>query len=156
MFQTSDDVSFFLDTKQIMWLLEHHVISTAQFETSFLLDSKTINDWNKSDLSVRVIAIGQALWFCVNVIARGIQGLAVTTLEINTIGIVIDSILVYYFWKNKPTDVGSTEVVKITMTLIEMILLEEDEAARTDLTSEPRLTSRPASPGISASSTFIS
>ena len=129
--QTSDDVSFFLDTKQILWLLKHHVISTTQFETSFLLDSKTINDRNKSDLSVRVIAISQALWFCVNVAARGIQGLAVTTLEINTIGIVVDSILVYYFWKNKPADVESTEVVKINITLSEMILLEEDEAART-------------------------
>ena len=95
--RTSDDVSFFLDTKQILWLLEHNVISTAQFETSFLLDSKVIDDRNKSDLPVRVIAVGQALWFCVNVVARGIQGLAVTTLEVNTVGIVIDSIFVYYF-----------------------------------------------------------
>ena len=130
MLQTSDNVSFFLDTKQILWLVEHHVISTAQFETSFLLDSRTIDDRNKSDLTIRVIAVGQALWFCINIVARGIQGLAVTTLEINTIGIVIDSILVYYFWKDKPAGVESTEVVKISMTLSEMILLEEDEEAR--------------------------
>ena len=131
MLQTSDDVRFFLDTKQILWLLEHHVISDPQFETSFLLDPKSINDRNKSDILVRVIAIGQALWFCINVVARGIQNLAVTTLEITTIGIIVDSILVYYFWKDKPADVESPEVVKITMTLNEMILLEEDEAART-------------------------
>ena len=129
--RTSDDVSFFLDTKHILWLLEHHVISTAKFETSFLLDSKIIDDRNKSDVFVRVIAVGQALWFCVNIVARGVQRLAVTTLEITTIGIIVDSILVYYFWKEKPANVESTEVVKIDMTLSEMILLEEDEAART-------------------------
>ena len=131
MLRTSDDVSFFLNTKHILWLLEHHVISTAQFETSFLLDSKTMDDRNKSDIFVGIIAVGQALWFCVNIIGRGVQGLVVTTLEVTTAGIIVDSILVYYFWKDKPANVESTDVVKINMTLSEMTLLEEDEAART-------------------------
>jgi hypothetical protein len=129
--RTSDDVSFFPDTKHIHWLLGHQVISTAQFEETFLLDSKAIDDRNKSDTSVRVIAVDQALWFCVNMIARGVQGLAVTTLEITTVGIIIDSVLVYYIWKDKPADVESTETFETTMTLNEIILLEEDEEART-------------------------
>jgi hypothetical protein len=129
--QTSDDVSFFLDTKHILWLLEHQVISTAEFEKSFILDSKTIDDRNKSDTFIRVIAVGQALWFCVNIVARGVQGLAVTTLEITAVGIIVDSILVYYFWKDKPADVESMEIVKVKMTLSEIILLEEDRAVRT-------------------------
>jgi hypothetical protein len=129
--RTSDDFSFFLNAKHIDWLLRHQVISTAQSEKSFLLESKTIDDRNKSDTFIRVIAVGQALWFCVNIIARGVQGLAVTTLEITTIGIIVDSILVYYFWKDKPADVKSMEEVNIRMTLNEMIQLEEDEAART-------------------------
>lgn len=127
--RTSDDVSFFLNTKHILWLLEHHVISPAQFETSFLLDSKTIDDRKKSDTFVRIIAVAQALWFCVNIVARGVQGLAVTTLEITTVGIIVDSILVYYFWKDKLASVESTKVVKINITLSEMILLEGDEVA---------------------------
>jgi len=80
---------------------------------------------------VRTLAVGRAMWFCVNTVARGVQGLAVTTLEITTVGIIIDSILVYYFWKDKPADVESTEVVEINMSLGEMLLLEEDEKART-------------------------
>ena len=131
MLRTKDDVSFFLNTKHIEWLLEHRVISTAEFEASFMLDLKTIDDRNKSDTFVRIIAVGQALWFCVNIVARGVQGLAVTTLEITTVGIIIDSLLVYYFWKDKPANVASTDVVKINITLGEMVLLEEDEAART-------------------------
>ncbi|PQE27611.1 Major facilitator superfamily domain general substrate transporter protein [Rutstroemia sp. NJR-2017a BBW] len=128
--RTSDNVQFFLDTKHILWLLKHQVISTAEFEKSFLLETKAIDDRNKSDTFVRVIAVGQALWFCVNIITRGVQGLAVTTLEITTIGIIIDSIVVYYIWKDKPADVESIEIVDINLTLNEMLLLEEDEAAR--------------------------
>lgn len=95
MLRTSDDVKFFLDTKHIHWMLENKVVSMNEFEQFFLLDSKTIDDRNKSDIFIRVIAVGQALWFCINIIARGVQGLPVTTLEITTIGIIIDSILVY-------------------------------------------------------------
>ena len=130
--QTSDGFRFFLDTKHIHWLLEHQAISMTQFEKDFLLDSKTIDDRNKSDVFVRIIAVGQALWFCINIIARGIRHLPVTTLEITTIGIIIDSILVYYFWKDKPADVKSMEIVGINRTISEMILLEENEAARTE------------------------
>ncbi|ERF77102.1 hypothetical protein EPUS_08669 [Endocarpon pusillum Z07020] len=129
--RTSDDVRFFLDEKQILWLLQRQAISTAQFEKSFLLDSKTISDRNNSDTFIRLIAVGQALWFCINIIARASQGLAVTTLEITVIGIIVDSILVYYFWKDKSADVESIEVISINITLGELILLEEDEAART-------------------------
>ena len=129
--RTSDDVRFFLDTKHVLWLLEHHVISTAEFETWFILESKTIDDRNKSDIFMRLIAVAQAIWFCVNIIARGVQGLAVMTLEVATVGIVIDSILVYYFWKDKPAGIESVEVIEVKMTLNEIILLEEDEVART-------------------------
>jgi len=128
--QTRDNVCFFLDTKHIHWLLDHQVISTAQFEETFLLESKAIDDRNKSDTFVRMIAAGQALWFCVDIIARGVQGLAITTLEISTVGIIIDSMLVYYIWKDKPADVESTEIYPTSLTLAEIMLLEEDEAVR--------------------------
>jgi hypothetical protein len=125
--RTRDGVQFFLNTKRIRWLLEHDVISTAEFEDKFVLESKAIDDRNKSDIVMRTIALAQAIWFCVNIIARGLQGLAVTTLEVTTVGIIVDSILVYYFWKDKPADVESAEVIEITMTLHEVVILQEDE-----------------------------
>lgn len=131
MLQTSDGIRFFLDTKHIHWLLEHEAISITQFEKDFLLGSKTIDDRNKSDIFIRIIAVGQALWFCINVIARGGQHLAISTLEMTTIGIIVNSVLVYYFWKDKPTDVQMMETVDIKMTLSEIIYLEENDAAQT-------------------------
>ena len=133
--RTSDNVCCFLDTNHIYWLLEHKAISQTQFEKRFLLDERDINDRNKSDIFVRVIAVGQAVWFCVNVIARGVQGLPVTTLEINTVAIVSNSILVYYIWRKKPASVESAEIINIGMTLGEIISLEEDEEARTRSTA---------------------
>lgn len=129
--RTSDNHRFFLDTKMIHWLLEHQAISTAQFEEHYLLDSKAIDDRNKSDTFVRLIGIGQILWFCVNVIARGTQRLAVTTLEVTTIGIIVGSVMTVYFWRHKPADVQSAVVIEIDVTLNQIILLEEDEVART-------------------------
>ena len=129
--QTSDGISFFLDTKHIHWLLEHEAISITQFKKDFLLNSKTIDDRNKSDIFIRLIAVGQALWFCINLIARGGQHLAISTLEITTVGIIVNSVLVYYFWKDKPADVQMMETVDIKMTLSEIIQLEENDAAQT-------------------------
>ena len=131
MFRTNDDVKFLLDGKHILWLLEHQAISVTQFERDFLQYSKLIDDKNKSDVFVRVIAVAQALWFCINIIARGVQKLTVTTLETTTIGIIVDSILAYYIWRHKPANVESIEVIEIDMAMTDIIALVEDEAART-------------------------
>jgi hypothetical protein len=128
--RTTDGATFFLDAPQILWLLSHRVVSMTQFEHQFLLDKRTIDDRNKTDGFVRVIAVAQALWFCVDIVGRAAQGLAVTTLEITVIGIVINSVVVYYFWKDKPADVQSIEIVDISHTLEALLDLEEDQDLR--------------------------
>ena len=128
--RTRDGVVFFLDSKQIAWLLEHGCISATQFEQTFLLDPKSIDDRNKSDTFVRILAIGQTLWFTINCIARGVQGLGLTTLEITTIGIIVDSVLVYYVWRYKPADIDTAVVVDSDMDLNDILIKEEDENAR--------------------------
>ncbi|KAI8297009.1 hypothetical protein K4K61_000375 [Colletotrichum sp. SAR11_59] len=128
--KTSDDTCFFLDAAQIAWLLEREAISRARFDERFLLDAQAIEDRNKSDLFIRVVAVAQALWFCVNMVARAAQGLAVSTLEITTVGIIIDSVLVYWVWREKPADVQWVEYVHVDMTLNELVALEPGQAAR--------------------------
>jgi hypothetical protein len=128
--RSRDDVQFFLNAKHILWLQQHNVMSTSAFEKHFMLSKKFIEDRNKVDTFMRGLALAQAAWFCVNVIARGVQGLAVTTLEVTTIGIITNSVLVYYFWKDKPADVESPEIVTVDLTVSELVHLEEDESAR--------------------------
>ena len=128
--RTADDKRYFLDAPQILWLLQHKVVTIEQFEQLFLLDRKTIDDRNKTDGFVRVLAVAQALWFCVDVVARAAQGLAVTMLEITVIGIVVNSVAVYYFWKEKPADVWSVDIIDVPLTVNQLLQLEEDEEVR--------------------------
>ncbi|KAJ0124030.1 Major facilitator superfamily domain general substrate transporter protein [Diaporthe amygdali] len=128
--RTRDNVRFFPDTKCIKWMLECRAISAVPFEQWCLLDSRTIKVLNKSDTFVRILAVGQALWFCINITARGTQRLAVTTLKVTTIGLIVDSVLVYYVWKDKPSNVELSIIIELEMTLDELLLLEEDEESR--------------------------
>lgn len=128
--RTTDNVQFFLDTKQILWLVKHKVVSEIEFEDKFLLDSRKIDDRDKRDGFIRFIAVFQATWFCVNLIARGVQRLPVTTLETTTVGMIMDSIILYYIWKDKPADVELTEVIDSDLNLETILSLEEDSAAR--------------------------
>lgn len=129
--RTNDNIQFFLNTKHILWLVKHKVISSNEFEDKFLLDIKTIDDRNKSNSFIRVVAVFQAIWFCINLIARGAQHLSVTTLEITTVGMIIDSVILYYIWKDKPADIELTEIINTHLNLETILSLEEDSAART-------------------------
>jgi len=61
-----------------------------------------INDRSKSDFFAKCIAILQLVWFVLQFIARRIQKLPVTLLEIDTLGVVVMTCISYLFWLNKP------------------------------------------------------
>jgi hypothetical protein len=65
-----------------------------------------IEDRSKADWIVKSLALTQVLWFVVNLVGRWAQGLAVTTLELYTLGIVICGIVVFLAYWEKPFDVG--------------------------------------------------
>jgi hypothetical protein len=54
----------------------------------------------------RLLAVGQAFWFVASSIARPIQGLSMTTLELTTISFVIMMFATSYLWIHKPSDVS--------------------------------------------------
>jgi hypothetical protein len=59
---------------------------------------------SKSDFLSKCIAILQLVWFVLQFIARRIQNLPVTLLEIDTLGVVVMTCISYGFWLNKPKD----------------------------------------------------
>ncbi|KIK66296.1 hypothetical protein GYMLUDRAFT_157760 [Collybiopsis luxurians FD-317 M1] len=65
-----------------------------------------IKDRSRVDWFGKLIAIGQTSWFIAQLIARWAQGLAVTELEIMTVAFATLSFMMYYFWWNKPLEVG--------------------------------------------------
>jgi hypothetical protein len=85
------------------------------------LSDAEINDRSKADWVVKSLAILQSLWFTAQLIGRWAQGLAVTTLELFTFGIVICAIITYIANWEKPFDVR----VPVVLTTKHSILRED-------------------------------
>ncbi|KIK66301.1 hypothetical protein GYMLUDRAFT_139298, partial [Collybiopsis luxurians FD-317 M1] len=66
-----------------------------------------IKERSRVDWFGKLIAIGQTSWFIAQLIARWAQGLAVTELEIMTVAFATMNFIIYYFWWDKPLEVGS-------------------------------------------------
>jgi len=69
------------------------------------ITSEEIDDRNKGDPLSKLLVILQSSWFVAQCIARAVQGLAVTELEIATLAFCSLNALMYFFWWHKPVDV---------------------------------------------------
>jgi hypothetical protein len=93
------------------------------------LSDAEINDRSKADWILKTVALLQILWFTTQLIGRWAQGLAVTTLELFTFGIVICAIVTYIASWEKPFDVQVPVILKT-----EEIIREQDLIDRVRLT----------------------
>ncbi|KAK7028216.1 hypothetical protein VNI00_014906 [Paramarasmius palmivorus] len=66
------------------------------------LTEDEIKDKSHADFITKSIAVIQTIWFIMQVIARAIEGLAITELEIITVGFAILNFGTYFLWWNKP------------------------------------------------------
>ncbi|KAI0059815.1 hypothetical protein BV25DRAFT_1993318 [Artomyces pyxidatus] len=65
-----------------------------------------IGNLSQSDVLSKAIAILQTLWFVVQAIARGVEGLPITQLEIMTLAYTTITVAMYAVWWDKPQNVG--------------------------------------------------
>ncbi|KAK7024608.1 hypothetical protein VNI00_016169 [Paramarasmius palmivorus] len=66
------------------------------------LTEDEIKDRSHADVITKSIAVIQTIWFIAQVIARAVEGLAITELEIVTVGFAILNFGTYFLWWNKP------------------------------------------------------
>ncbi|KAK7028223.1 hypothetical protein VNI00_014913 [Paramarasmius palmivorus] len=66
------------------------------------LTEDEIKDKSHADVITKSIAVIQTIWFIAQVIARAVEGLAITELEIVTVGFAILNFGTYFLWWNKP------------------------------------------------------
>jgi len=71
-----------------------------------MITAEEIQDKARGDFLSKVIVILQSLWFIVQCIARGKQGLALTELELVTLALASLNGVMYYFWWDKPLGVN--------------------------------------------------
>ncbi|KAG2153447.1 uncharacterized protein EDB93DRAFT_1134961 [Suillus bovinus] len=70
-----------------------------------------IEDRSKGDALSKSIAILQLVWFVLQLVARYVQNLPVTLLELDTLAVAALTSIAYGFWWKKPKDVGRTHAV---------------------------------------------
>jgi len=114
---TNDGLSWPLDAKQLHYLIIEGWIKEPMISSQIMLDKNVIDDKNKTDTVLRIITLAQTLWFVINCIGRRCQDLTTTTLEITTLGIIVTSIAVLFFWAHKPAGIKIPCVLNIEASI---------------------------------------
>lgn len=110
--------AFPLDANQIHYLVTNNYIPYSAVK----IEPEEIKDKNKVDSLIRLITVCQILWYLVGAVARAFQNISITILELSTIGFIFCSVGTYYFWFNKPMDVGKPLVLEANATIQEILL----------------------------------
>ena len=84
---------FPLDSEQVYYLVNKNYVPYEEFA----IPIHKIEERNKVDGALRVITVLQILWYFVGVIARACQHLAITVLELATMGFIVCTLGTYYF-----------------------------------------------------------
>ena len=84
----------------------------------------------------KAIAILQSIWFIVQCIARGVEGLALTELELITLALASLNGLTYYFWWDKP--LGVMEPIRVYTVDLgpPRMVVDKDEFRRVSMINE--------------------
>jgi len=78
----------------------------SQWEIDYTgITEDVILDKSKGSAIAKSLVLFQATWFVVQCVARHVQGLPVTELELVTLGHVFLVTMIYFLWWNKPLDV---------------------------------------------------
>ncbi|WZH44166.1 hypothetical protein QYS62_005184 [Fusarium acuminatum] len=107
-----------LNAEQLFYLVNNSYVECPK------ITAGELKDRNKSDGLARLITIWQGTWFIISFIARLIQGLHVTTMELTAVSFVVILFGTAWCWKDKPSDVGTT-ITLHSSTSIEDIIIRE-------------------------------
>ncbi|KAI4287570.1 MAG: hypothetical protein L6R35_003175 [Caloplaca aegaea] len=92
-------------TPQLHWLAQSGLISLPE------ITNKDIRDKSKASRLAKTLACLQSAQFLVSSLARVVQNLPLTTLEIGTLPFIGCTWLTYYFWWAKAVDMETSTIV---------------------------------------------
>lgn len=98
-----------------VYLLPDDVISLISAGVLSPPSEEEIQDRGKSDSFSKFIVLMQTLWFVMQCIARHIERLPITELEIATLAYTIPILGIYICWWNKP--LGVTQPIRISKSV---------------------------------------
>jgi len=96
-----------LHPKKMFELLDRKLLPWPEIEDA------EIDDRSKADGFVKLLAVAQILWFVTQTIGRAAQGMAMTTLELFTLGIVLCAVMIYGVLWEMPFDIQQPIVIHV-------------------------------------------
>jgi hypothetical protein len=106
---------FPINARQQQVLIEKNIMDKPE------LTSKEIWDKSKADKFAKLLACLQIGWLSVQCVARAIQGLPISLLEIGTVGFAIPSLATFGLWFNKPNNIDTPNIIRISLTIPELL-----------------------------------
>ncbi|PYI16136.1 hypothetical protein BO86DRAFT_205658 [Aspergillus japonicus CBS 114.51] len=101
------------------------------------ITEEEIWDKSKADVFAKCVALVQTAWLAVQAIARVIQGLSVTPLELFSLGFVLSTMMSYYFWMHKPQNVSVPTYIDLKYGSVNAILNQGGNASVEDFQHTP-------------------
>ncbi|KUJ13833.1 uncharacterized protein LY89DRAFT_148187 [Mollisia scopiformis] len=109
--QPRDSDPFPVSAKQVHYLVENAYIELPS------ITEKEILDKSKGDKFTKTIACLQTFWFITQCVARLIQRLPVSPLELQTCSIIICTVTTYFLWLYKPLSVQTPTVIPMSIPI---------------------------------------
>lgn len=114
--QAPDCKPFPVTAKQIHYLVQRDYLNVP------LITRREIWDKSKADLFAKLVASFQAIWLVAQTIARAIQRLPVTLLEVSTVALITCAAFTIFFWFQKPLNVETPTLLEIGGTIAEILV----------------------------------
>ncbi|MCJ1303479.1 hypothetical protein MMC08_006289 [Hypocenomyce scalaris] len=121
---TRDWTPFPIDAKQL------HYLVTRGYVKFPMITKRMIADKNKVDVLLRLLTLGQILWFVINICGRAAQQLAITCGELTTAAFIVCSVGTTFCWARKPADIETSEIIETNATIAEILLRAGDQASQ--------------------------
>ena len=122
--ETSNWKAFPINAEQL-----HYLVTQKNIEYPKIRESH-IRDKNKVDGMLRFITLVQTAWFIINIIARGIQNLAITAIELSTAAFVLLSVATTFCWVHKPADVFSSDYIMTDQSIEDISRDDSNDSSR--------------------------
>jgi hypothetical protein len=113
--RTIDREAIPITAKQVHYLIENNIITLPR------ITKKEIWDKSNADKVAKFLACFQTAWLTTQTIARAIQHLAITPLELSSIALALTSLTTLWYWLQKPLDVETATVIFTEKSMKEVI-----------------------------------
>ena len=105
-----------MTAKKIHYLVQRDYLNVP------LITRREIWDKSKADLFAKLVASFQAVWLVAQIIARAIQRLPVTLIEVSTVALITCAAFTIFFWFQKPLNVETPTLLEIGGTIAEILV----------------------------------